>query len=110
MLRDMSVLSYRGKHTWPSVWLSKGKGKGKRVRGEVGVLKDVCISVADPKKRGAGRSPNLIYLSIDFNDFRYVGRLVMEDPDACRQIGTVLSALRGWSIKQIGDTDLEHLL
>jgi hypothetical protein len=47
---------------------------------------------------------------MDYRDSGYVGCLKLDDADACRQIGRVLAEMRGWTIQQIGDTDLEHLL
>ena len=110
MLRDMPLLAYHGVRTWPPRWSWTGKGKAKPARGEVGVLKEVRISVADPSKRGAAKPSSRIYLFMDYRSSGYVGRLKLDDADACRQIGRVLAELRGWPIKQIGDTDLEHLL
>jgi len=110
MLRDMSLLSYRGAPTWPPTWSWTGKGEAKPARGEVGVLKKVRISVADTDQAGVVKPDNRIYLFMDFRDSGYVGCLKLDDAAACRQIARVLAELRGWSIKQIGDTDLEHLL
>jgi hypothetical protein len=109
MLRDMPLFSYPGMHTWPPKWSWTGKGARKAARGEVGVLKKVRVSAADPFQAGV-KPDNRIYLFMDYRDSGYVGCLVLDDAAACRQIGRVLAEMRGWSIKQIGDTDLEHLL
>jgi hypothetical protein len=110
VLRDMPVISHRGIHTWPPTWTWTGKGQDKPPLGEAGVLKKVRTSVVGPKEPGAVTPDNRIYLFMDYRDSGYVGCLILDDPAACRQIGTVLSALCGMTIKQIGDIDLEHLL
>ncbi|HKA34231.1 MAG TPA: hypothetical protein VKH64_13505 [Candidatus Binatia bacterium] len=110
MLRDMSLLSHRGIPTWPPTWSWTGKGQEKPARGEVGVLREVRTSVVASSQPGSISPDNRIYLFMDYRDSGYVGCLLMDDTAACRQIGRVLAELRGWSIKQIGDIDLEHLL
>jgi len=80
------------------------------VRGEVGILKDVYTSVVSTSQPGSIRPDNRIYLFIEHGDSGYVGCLLLDDAAACRQIGRVLAELRGWTIQQIGDNHLEHLL
>jgi hypothetical protein len=110
MLRDMAFFSSRGTHTWPPTWSWTGKGKPKPARGEVGILKKVRISAADPDQAGVAKPDSRIYVFMNYRDSEYVGCLKLDDAAACRQIGRVLAEMRGWTIKQIGDTDLEHLL
>ncbi len=106
----MPVISHRGIRTWPPTWTWTGKGEDKQPHGEAGVLRKVRTSVVGPKEPGAMTHDNRIYLFMDYRDSEFVGCLILDDAAACRQIGTVLSALRGMTIKQIGDIDLEHLL
>src|ERR1041385_7723885 len=81
-------MSYRGQHSWPPTWMWTGKGENKYPRGEVGVLKEVHISILDPSQPDSHRPYNRIYLFMEYRDSGYVGCLLFDDPTACRQIAT----------------------
>lgn len=106
----MSILSYRGIRTWPPTWLWRGEGEDRAARGEVGVLKEVRISVVKPWQPGAVRPYNRIYLFMEYLGSAYIGCLILDDPATCLQIGRILAELCGRTMREIGDIDLEHLL
>ena len=87
-----------------------GKGENKYPRGEVGVLKEVHISILDPSQPDSHRPYNRIYLFMEYRDSGYVGCLLIDDPAACRQIGKILSEQCGKTLKEVGQIDLSHLL
>jgi hypothetical protein len=87
-----------------------GKGENKYPRGEVGVLKEVHVSILDPGQADSRRPYNRIYLFMEYRDSGYVGCLLIDDPTACRQIGEILLEQCGKTLKEIGQIDLSHLL
>jgi hypothetical protein len=86
-----------------------GKGDHQYPHGEVGVLKEVHIAVADPSQPDSGRPYNRVYLFMDYRGSSYVGCLLF-DAAACRQIGEILSKQCGKTIEEIGRIDLSQLL
>lgn len=103
-------MSYRGQPNWPPTWLWIGKGKNKYPLGEVGTLKKVTISIADPNQPDNPKPHNRIYLSMEYLGARYMGCLLFDDAATCRQIGAILAKRRGRRLDAIGNLDLSHLL
>ncbi len=110
MLRDSPLLYYGGVHSWPPVWMRTGKGEHERPTGEVGVLKEVHLSIADPNRPDSTSPYNRLFLFIEHRGAGYVGCLLFSDAATCRQIGKILSDNCGRSIAEIGEIDLSGLL
>ena len=87
-----------------------GTGDNKFPRGEVGLLKEVYISIVDPNQPDSQRPYNRIYLFMEYRDSRYLGCLILDDPAFSRQLGKILSEQCGKTLKEIGEIDLSHLL
>ena len=97
-LRDHPWLSYKGVRSWPPIWIWKRGDKYTRVRGEVGILKDVQLSSIQPRR--------FFLLAMEHDGQEYEGILLFEDPIICRQLYEVLLQHLGEPIQQIGDIDL----
>jgi hypothetical protein len=110
MLRDSPLFKYRGIHIWPPRWMWTGKGEHKYPTGEIGVLKEVHVSIADPNKPESTRPYNRVYLFMEYRESGYLGCLLFEDATACRQLGNILSHQCGKGLAEIGAIDLTHLL
>jgi hypothetical protein len=101
-LRKHPSMSYHGVSNWPPSWVWRSGPVIKRIRGEVGVLKDVTPSVIQPADR--------LYLVIEHEHGVYAGMLIFGDAVFCRKIFDLLKSFRGYSIEHIGGLELEHLL
>jgi hypothetical protein len=97
-LRDHPWLSYKSARSWPPIWIWKRGDKYARVRGEVGVLKDVQLSSIEPCR--------FFLLVMEHGGQEYEGILLFEDAIICRQVYKVLVQHLGEPIQQIGDIDL----
>jgi len=109
-VRKHPLMAYRGQKNWPPVWLWTGRGENKHPHGEVGVLKEVHIVVADPLAPANPRPYYRVYLFMDYRKSSYVGCLLFDDASACRQIGEILKNNCGKSLEEIGAIDLSQLL
>ena len=97
MLRDHPLMSYRGMASWPPVWCRKGE---QTLSGEIGILVN-----AD-----SDRSGKKSYLTIDFENRRYLGTLLFSEEKMCWFITRALKNRLGLSIKEIGDLDMSFTL
>src|SRR5919108_3261090 len=92
-LRDHPLLSYRGLPSWPPAWAWVGLKEDKRPKGEVGILRNVSI-------------PDLVsnrcFLTMEYDNERYMGCLFVSDPSFCSQIYSFLQKYRGSPIQEIG--------
>jgi hypothetical protein len=52
---------------------------------------------------------NKVFMFIESDGFRYMGFMTFDDLTFCSQIGVLLKANRGRSIKDIGDLDVSHI-
>jgi len=97
-LRDHPLVSYRGRHTWPPVWVCRvGTSKERTPKGEVGLLKKVLY---EPDSRGK------IFLIIDYEDAEYVGCLLFDSRIFCEQVAERLGTYCGMSIEALGSLDI----
>ena len=102
-LRLHSMMSYRGSPNWPPVWVKAlSAHENKKVRGEVGILKEVAFPIANSRMTRC-------HLTIEFDNEMYVGTLLFDDPAFCFLIGKVLQNHVGRSVREIGDIDLSHV-
>ena len=93
------LLNYRGIPSWPPVWTFTGGLKnGRPRREEIGILKEVMISIVQPANR--------CFLHIEHKGSTYVGCLLIEDPAFCAQIVTLLQG----HFAEIGSLDLSYTL
>lgn len=103
-------MTYRGQANWPPTWMWTGKGEHKYPVGEIGVLTEVHIAIADPSQPDSIRPYNRVYLFMEYRDSGYVGCVLFDDAAACRQIGEILSKQCGKTMAEIGRIDLSQLL
>jgi hypothetical protein len=97
-LRDHPLVSYRGHHTWPPVWVCRvGASKARTPTGEVGSLKQVLY---EPESRGK------IFLVIDYDQAEYVGCILIDSRGFCEEVAENLSARQGMSIEALGSLDI----
>jgi hypothetical protein len=82
---------------WNEVWV--GGEKNERPRGEVGVLIRVEPSVEFKR----------LFLTIEYNDSKYMGWLSFDDAEFCGQIYNLLKPLYRHSISEIGELDIYSL-
>ena len=86
---------------WPPVWTPANPRDNKpSLRGEIGVLKYV---LGHP-------SENTCFLLITHDGGGYIGALLFDDRLFCQQICKLLQACTSLTIKEIGDSELSHLL
>jgi len=101
-LRDHPCMTrVSGKKTWPPLWVDTRGTFHAQPRGEIGVLKKI--------EQHAGIA-NSIFLLIEHEGQSYIGMLNFDDTVFCREIGKVLDANIGHTIKTIGDLDLSYTL
>jgi hypothetical protein len=97
-LRDHPLVSYRGHHTWPPVWVCRvGKSREGTPKGEVGLLKKVLY---EPDSRGK------IFLIIDYEEAEYVGCVLFDSRRFCEQVAERLLGYQGMSIEALGSLDI----
>jgi hypothetical protein len=96
-LRDHPLMSYRGMANWPPVWCRTGE---QHLTGEIGTLVN-----ADSDRTG-----KKCYLTIAFENQRYLGTLLFSDDRMCWFVTRTLKNRIGLSIKEIGDLDLTYTL
>jgi hypothetical protein len=101
-LRMHPLMSYRGVPNWPPAWTWIDGKKGKRLKGEVGVLRKIGISEIEPTSR--------CFLYIEYEGASCIGCLLFDDPSFCREIAGLLQGCRGRSIAEIGDLDVSYML
>lgn len=95
-------MSYRGIPNWPPSWTWRAGPTIRRMRGEVGTLKEVARSTIRPMDR--------IFLIMKLDENEYLGALLFEDASFCRQVYTLLLSYCGRPISEIGDLEMSHLL
>lgn len=102
-LREHPLMTYHRVPNWPPVWVqSLSLPENKKVRGELGTLKEVVYRRLDARPR--------CYLVIEYQNENYVGTLLFDDPAFCYLVAKTLRNRIGWSIKALGDLDLSHTL
>ena len=100
-LRNHPLMVRYGIPNWPPVWTPANPRDDKpSLHGEIGVLKNVL----------GQSSKNTCFLLIAHDDGHYLGALLFDDRLFCQQICNLLQACTGRTIKEIGDSDLSHLL
>jgi predicted oxidoreductase len=90
-------MSYRGMTNWPPVWCRRGS---ENLTGEIGILVNADCD----------RSGRKCYLTIDFENQRYLGTLLFTDDKMCWFITKILKNRIGRSIEEIGNIDLSYTL
>ena len=102
-LRDHPLMVYHGMRNWPPAWMWRGGEGNKKIRGEIGILKDVFLSKVDPNTR--------LFLIVQHEDNEYVGCVMFNDSSSfCRQVYELLQKHYGRRIADIGSLDVSHLL
>lgn len=101
-LRDHPLMSYQGLRNWPPEWTWVGGQSNLQPQGEIGVLQSVVISHTQPPAR--------CFLYVEYQGSSYMGCLLFDDPNFCREVATLLQACCNRSIAEIGSIDVSHTL
>jgi hypothetical protein len=101
-LRDHPLMKYHGVGNWPPVWTWRGGEENKNIRGEVGIVRDVFLSVVEPRTR--------LFLIVEHEANEYIGCLIFDDSVFCGQIHTLLLGCRNQTVAQVGDLEVSQLL
>lgn len=101
-LRDHPLMSYHGIQNWPPQWTWVGGQPDKHPRGEIGVLQSVLISHAQP--------PPGCFLYIEHEGSSYMGCLLFDDPNFCREVVPLLERHCNRAIAEIGGIDISYTL
>lgn len=96
-LRDHPVLTYRGVHLWPPVWVHSRTTPIRKAIGEIGILTEVVVH---------DKAPAELFLRIKYDGLQYVGCLLFSDPGVSHRLYDILKGFSGHPIKEIGDFDL----
>ncbi len=102
LLRDHSLMSYRGVPSWPPTWSWLGDRINRHPKGEVGVLKEVRVPLTNPFNR--------CFLIIEYKKATYMGCLLIDDLPICDQIMQLLRCHLGETVAFIGGLDLSYTL
>jgi hypothetical protein len=100
LLRDHSLMRYRGVPSWPPDWLWTDGLEDKRPKGEIGVFRRVVLSNIQPSNR--------CFLFIDYEESSYIGGLTVDDHAFCAQIVRFLQQHYNRPVAEIGSLDLSH--
>jgi hypothetical protein len=101
-LRDHPAMSYHGLRNWPPEWTWVDGQPDKHPRGEIGMLQSVVISHAQPPPR--------CFLYIEHEGSSYMGCLLFDDHNFCREVVRLLERCCNRSIAEIGGIDVSHTL
>jgi hypothetical protein len=93
---------YRGVPNWPPAWTWRSGSTIRRVRGEIGALKEIVPSGIRPMTQ--------FFMIMEFHNCEYMGAMLFEDASFCRQIFFLLKPYCGRPLNEIGDLELGHLL
>jgi hypothetical protein len=99
-LREHPLMSYRGVPNWPPAWTwidGKYQAQALPPGSEVGVLENT---------RRSAVSPNAMFLTMSYNDSRYVSQLFFDDPEFCQRVCDLLKHHFGSPIQTIGDMEI----
>ena len=100
-LRDHPMMIRKsGYSSWPPVWTTTHADRDNKPIGEVGTLEEVMMS---------NMIYNKVFMFMESDGFRYMGLMTFDDLTFSSQIGILLKANRGRSIKDIGDLDVSHI-
>jgi hypothetical protein len=99
LLRDHPLMSRNGVRNWPPSWSWSDGLESKYPTGEVGILKAVSRALGDR-----------CFLYIHYEGTSYIGRLLFDDLDFCRQVAKLLRGYCDRPIAEIGSLDLSHPL
>lgn len=91
-------MSRRGVANWPPAWLWRHGRENTHPKGEVGILTSVMLSQVRPMDR--------FFLFIEHEGSHYIGCLLFDDPDFCRQVAEVLKFCCNRPMAEIGSLDL----
>jgi hypothetical protein len=99
-LKDHPLLLYHGVSSWPPAWAWIGLSQNKYPKGEVGILKEVSADTAQKR----------CFLTIEYENDRYMGCLFVSDRSFCQQLFTILQQHLGWTVEQVGGLDVSDTL
>ena len=97
-LRDHPFLSRYGVKSWPPTWTWIDGPANKKLKGEVGILKEVKVS----------KTANRCFLVIDHERSTYIGTLFINDFAFFVKLSKLLRSYCGKSLREIGGLDLSR--
>jgi hypothetical protein len=101
-LRDHPLMTYNGVRNWPPAWVWRGGDNNKKLRGEIGIIRDVFLSKIEPSTR--------LFLVVEHESNEYVGCVMFSDEAFCVQVHQLLRDQQGKSMVEVGSLDVSQLL
>ena len=98
-LRRHPLMSFQGASNWPPKWTSTSGKPTIHPSREIGVLEQIKRSTVNPAT---------CFLMISHGGDFYIGRLNFDDPNFCRQVCDLLTALYGRPLAEIGAIDIPY--
>ena len=95
-LRDHPLLSHNGVKSWPPTWTRIDGPAKKKLKGEIGILKEVKVS----------KTANRCFLVIDHEGSTYMGTLLINDFTFFVRLSKLLRDHCGKALREIGNLDL----
>jgi hypothetical protein len=91
-------MSYKGVPSWPPAWIWIDGREKKSAQGEIGILKQVILSIIVPADR--------CFIYIEYEGSLYLGCLLVDDYAFCGQVAKLLQAHCNRPLADIGSIDL----
>jgi hypothetical protein len=99
-LKDHPALNRFDLSTWPPVWVN-ARQPNKQLIGAGGVFERSMFHE---------KTPDRLFLQIEFEGARYLGCLMARDSSFCRQLHSFLRNHIGKTVRDIGDLDVSFML
>ena len=96
-LREHPLMSHHGIPNWPPAWTWINGKFHKLTNPEVGVLENARVSVV---------SNTAMFITMSYDEGRYVGQFLFDDPVFCEQVCNLLRNHFGSTIQAIGDLEI----
>ena len=94
-------MRYYGVPNWPPVWTWRGGDRNRKLRGEVGVVRDVFLSRIEPLNR--------LFIITEREGNEYIGCVLFDDVGFCGQIHKLFYDCRGRIVAELGGLNIDHL-
>jgi len=100
--RDLPVLERKsGMMLWPPPWSSTYQPKENWPRGEIGTRESAWMHELLDR---------CVFLYVSHDGFHYTGHMYFDDASSCMMVFNFLQSVVGYSIAEIAELDVSHLL